>query len=182
MIYLKTHYPAEFMAARLAVWGGYYSPRTYVAEARNLGLRVKPPHINHSDDAFTLDPDRQTLWMGLGQVRELTHVTIDAIRRNRPFTSLDDFLARARPLHLEAINLIKVNALDQLGDQAAMLDQIEARTVAWPPQRAVEFAGDCRIGHAARDHAHRSTRVGRIRAGLSGQRASAGSVERSVGT
>ncbi len=125
MIYLKTHYPAEFMAARLAVWGGYYSPRVYVAEARNLSLRVMPPHINHSDDAFTLDPDRQTLWMGLGQVRELTHITIEAIRRNRPFTSLDDFLARARPLHLETINLIKVKALDQLGDQAAMLAQIE---------------------------------------------------------
>ncbi len=125
MIYLKTHYPAEFMAARLAVWGGYYSPRVYMAEARNLGLRVRTPHVNHSDDAFTLDPDRHTLWMGLGQVRELTHVTIEAIRRNRPFISLDDFLARARPLHLEAINLIKVNALDELGDQSAMLDQIE---------------------------------------------------------
>jgi DNA polymerase III alpha subunit len=126
MIYLKTHYPAEFMAARLAVWGGYYSPRMYVAEAQNLGLRVRPPHVNHSDDAFTLDPDRQTLWMGLGQVRELTHITIEAIRRNRPFTSLDDFLARARPLHLEAVNLIKVNALEQLGDQTSMLIQIES--------------------------------------------------------
>jgi DNA polymerase III alpha subunit len=125
MIYLKTHYPAEFMAARLAVWGGYYSPRVYVAEARNLGLRVRPPHINHSEDAFTLDPDRHTLWMGLGQVRELTHITIDSIRRHRPFASLDDFLARAQPLHLEVINLIKVKAFNELGDQAAILDQIE---------------------------------------------------------
>ena len=125
MIYLKTHFPAEFMAARLAVWGGFYSPRVYVAEARNLGLIVRPPHINHSDEAFTLDPDRHTVWMGLGQVRELTHVTIEAIRRNRPFFSLEDFLARARPLHLETINLIKVNALDQLGDQTALLVQIE---------------------------------------------------------
>ncbi len=26
MAYLKTHYPAEFMTARLAVWGGFYHP------------------------------------------------------------------------------------------------------------------------------------------------------------
>ncbi|HZY42166.1 MAG TPA: DNA polymerase III subunit alpha, partial [Anaerolineae bacterium] len=125
MAYLKTHYPAEFLAARLAVWGGFYSPGVYMAEARQLGLRVQPPHINHSADAFTLDPDRRTVWMGLGQVRELTHVTIGSILQHRPFHSFDDFLARARPLHLEALNLIKVNALDGLGDQAALLDRIE---------------------------------------------------------
>ena len=33
----KTHYPAEFMAAVLANWGGYYSQRVYLNEARPLG-------------------------------------------------------------------------------------------------------------------------------------------------
>ncbi len=116
LAYLKTHYPAEFLAARLAVWGGYYSPRVYMSEARQLGLMVKPPHVNHSGESFTLDPiDRRTLWMGLGQVRELTHATIETILHQRPFTSLDDFLIRARPLHVEAINLIKCGALDGSG-------------------------------------------------------------------
>jgi DNA polymerase III alpha subunit len=63
MAYLKTHYPAEFMAARLAVWGGFYRPNVYMSEARRLGLIVKPPHINHSNAAFTLESPR-TLWMG----------------------------------------------------------------------------------------------------------------------
>jgi DNA polymerase III alpha subunit len=58
-------------------------------------------------------------------VRELTRVTIGSILQHRPFRSLDDFLARVRPLHLEALNLIKVNALAGLGDQAALLDRIE---------------------------------------------------------
>ena len=90
LAYLKCHFPAEFFAARLAVWGGFYSPRVYMSEARHLGLTVKPPHINHSGEAFTLDPiDRRTLWMGLGQVRELTHATTSAIMAQRPFTSLD---------------------------------------------------------------------------------------------
>jgi DNA polymerase III alpha subunit len=126
LAYLKTHYPAEFCAARLAVWGGYYSPRVYMSEARQLDLVVKPPHVNHSGENFTLDPiDRRTLWMGLGQVRELTHTTIETILRRRPFTSLDDFLIRARPLHVEAINLIKCGALEGLGDLVEMSARVE---------------------------------------------------------
>jgi DNA-directed DNA polymerase III PolC len=129
LAYLKTHYPAEFLAARLAVWGGYYSPRVYMSEARQLGLSVKPPHINHSGESFALDPiDRRTLWMGLGQVRELTHATIEAILRQRPFTSLDDFLIRASPLHVEVVNLIKCGALEGLGDLAALLVRVENET------------------------------------------------------
>ncbi len=126
MAYLKTHYPAEFMAARLGVWGGFYSPRMYMAEARQLGLRVKPPHVNHSHESFTLDPiDHQTLWMGLGQVRELTRTTIKSIVAQRPFTSIEDFLIRAQPQHAEVVNLIKANAFDGLGDQVSLLSRFD---------------------------------------------------------
>ncbi len=126
LAYLKAHYPAEFLAARLAVWGGYYSPRVYMSEARQLGLIVKPPHVNHSSASFTLDAsDRCTLWMGLGQVRELTHATLETILQQRPFTSLEDFLIRARPLHVEAMNLIKCGALEGLGDLVTMLSSVE---------------------------------------------------------
>jgi DNA-directed DNA polymerase III PolC len=139
LAYLKTHYPAEFLAARLAVWGGYYSPRVYMSEARQLGLIVKPPHVNHSGESFTLDPiDRRTLWMGLGQVRELTHTTIDLIRQHRPFTSLDDFLIRARPLHVEAMNLIKCGALAGLGDLAEMLMRVENE--AWHGRHSAQLS------------------------------------------
>ncbi|HSD85747.1 MAG TPA: hypothetical protein VLG46_17925, partial [Anaerolineae bacterium] len=139
LAYLKTHYPAEFFAARLAVWGGYYSPRVYMSEARQLGLSVKPPHVNHSAESFTLDPsDRQTLWMGLGQVRELTHNTIETILQHRPFTSLDDFLIQARPLHVEAVNLIKCGALEGVGDLAAMLARVESE--AWHGRHSAQLS------------------------------------------
>lgn len=124
MAYLKTHYAAEFMAARLAVWGGFYRPGVYMSEARRLGLAVKPPHVNHSGEAFTLEPPR-TLWMGLGQVRELTHTTMEAILAQRPFESLQDLLARAQPQYVEAVNLVKAGALEGLGNAGAMLAQLE---------------------------------------------------------
>ena len=59
----------------------------------------------------------------------------------RPFTSLDDFLIRARPLHVEAINLIKASALEGLGDQRRDAGARAARTVAWPALAAVELDG-----------------------------------------
>jgi DNA polymerase III subunit alpha len=124
MAYLKTHYAAEFMAARLAVWGGFYRPGVYMSEARRLGLAVRPPHVNHSGEAFTLEPLR-TLWMGLGQVRELTRTTMHTIIAQRPFKSLQDLLARAQPQYVEAVNLVKAGALDGLGNASAMLAQLE---------------------------------------------------------
>lgn len=48
----KIHFPAEFMAAVLANWGGYYSQRVYLSEARRLGLTVRAPHINYSSHNF----------------------------------------------------------------------------------------------------------------------------------
>jgi DNA polymerase III alpha subunit len=124
MAYLKTHYPAEFMAARLAVWGGFYRPSMYMSEARRLGLAIRPPHVNHSSQAFTLESPR-ILWMGLGQVRELTHTTIEAIMAQRPFGSLPDFLARAQPQFVESVNLVKAGALEGLGNAKVMLAQLE---------------------------------------------------------
>jgi DNA polymerase III alpha subunit len=132
MAYLKTHYPAEFMAARLAVWGGFYRPSVYMSEARRLGLLVRPPHINHSNTTFTLEPpdpkskaqNQKFLWMGLGPVRELTHTTMETIIAQRPFESLEDFLARAQPQYIEAINLVKAGALEGLGNANALLAQL----------------------------------------------------------
>ena len=132
MTYLKTHYPAEFMAARLAAWGGFYRPSVYMSEARRLDLLVRPPHINHSNEFFTLEQvnsagveNPKSLWMGLGQVRELTHTTLETILAQRPFESLEDFLARAQPQYVEAVNLVKAGALDGLGNARTMLAQLD---------------------------------------------------------
>jgi DNA polymerase III subunit alpha len=124
MAYLKTHYPAEFMTARLAVWGGFYRPSVYMSEARRLGLIVKPPHINHSNSAFSLEYPR-TLWMGLAQIRDLTYVTMQTIIAERPFDSMLDLLLRAKPQYVEAVNLVKAGALDGMGNPQEMLAQLE---------------------------------------------------------
>ncbi|MGB8215567.1 MAG: DNA polymerase III subunit alpha [Anaerolineales bacterium] len=123
----KTHFPGEFMAAVLANWGGYYSQRVYLTEARRLGLRVRPPHVAFSGRNFAYTQNEQgekTLFMGLDQVRGLTRRTIERSLRGRPFRSLEDFLVRADPRLQEAENLARVGALEGFGSIPALLRRV----------------------------------------------------------
>ena len=124
----KVHYPAAFMAAVLANRGGYYRQRVYLNETRRMGIKLKPPHINHADHRFrvTYPQGIATLYMGLDQVKGLTYRTQKQIISGRPFTSLDDFLTRVDPRREDAENLIKVGALGGLGTIPALLGQIQA--------------------------------------------------------
>ena len=124
----KTHFPAEFMAAVLANWGGYYSQRVYLGEARRLGLPVRPPNVNYSGRNFVVastEAGQKVLFMGLDQVRDLTARTIQRILRSRPYRSLEEFLARVDPRPQEAADLARVGAYDSLGSIPAILRRLE---------------------------------------------------------
>jgi DNA polymerase-3 subunit alpha len=123
----KTYFPAEFMAAVLANWGGYYSQRVYLSEARRLGLTVRPPLVNaaHRNFAVCEVAGEKLLVMGLDQVKDLTRRTLERILRGRPFTSLEDFLTRADPRPQEAENLARVGALAGLGQIPAILRRLQ---------------------------------------------------------
>ena len=145
--YLKAHWPAEFLCARLADAGGFHHQAIYVAEARRLGITVRPPHVNASGRKFVLSyeergawgvgstphPTRHTphptLWMGLGQVRDLRRKSVAAIRAERPFANLRDLLARVSLQEKEVVHLIQCGVLDGLGESRAAL-LAEARGVA----------------------------------------------------
>ena len=123
LAYLKTHWPAELLCARLVNPGGFHRQTIYLAEAVRLGIEVRPPHVNHSRNAFTLSRNN-ILWMGLGQVRDLRRTAAQAIiaaRRVRPFTDLRDLLARVALQPKEVTHLIQGGALDGLGDSRAGL-------------------------------------------------------------
>ncbi len=123
----KTHYPAFFMAAVLANWGGYYSQRIYMNEARRMGLKLRPPEVNHAEREFSVKvlADEPVLFMGLDQVRELTHRTQTQIVRLRPFQSFTDFLARVDPRPIEVDNLVRAGALEGFGTIPTLLRQLE---------------------------------------------------------
>ena len=136
MAYLKQHYPAEFMSARLSESGGYHHPAVYMAEARHLGMQVRPPHVNESVGSFTLtyengELDRPVLWLGLGWIRDLRRSSVKAIQANRPFRTLAALLERVSLQPKELQHLIQCGALDGLGEnRAALLAEAKAYTRA----------------------------------------------------
>jgi hypothetical protein len=118
--YVKAHYPAAFLCARLANWGGFHHPAMYVAEAVRLGIDVRGPHVNHSERAFGLDWEdgQPVLWMGLSWIRGLRRSSIAGIvaeRQAHPFRGLRDLMNRVDLQEKEAMNLVRCGALDGLG-------------------------------------------------------------------
>ncbi len=122
----KAHYPAEFIAAVLANHGGYYPQSVYLNEAFRLGLRVRPPHINHAAQHFSVcyPQGEAVLYMGLEQVRGLTNRTQERVLRYRPFHSLSEFLLKADPRREEVEKLIQVGAFEGLGQIPELLRQL----------------------------------------------------------
>lgn len=122
----KVHYPAVFMAAVLANWGGYYRQSVYLTEARRLGLSIRPPHVNHAGREFSVSyfANEPVLFMGLDQVRDLTRRTQARIQRERPFRSLSDFLVRVDPRPVEAENLVRSGSLEGFGAIPSLLRQL----------------------------------------------------------
>ncbi len=105
----------------------YYGQRVYLTEARRMGLRLQPPHINHAGREFSVvySAEGPVLYMGLNQVKELTRRTQTRVLRERPFRSLTDFLARVDPRQQEADHLIRVGALEGLGSIPALLSELK---------------------------------------------------------
>lgn len=129
MAYLKSHWPAAYLCARLANWGGFHHPAVYMVEALRLGIDIRSPHINFSNADFTLswEDEKPILWMGLSQIRDLRRNAIKMImmqRRNSTFTSLRDLLIRVSLQSKEVVHLIQCGSLDGLGkNRAAILTE-----------------------------------------------------------
>ena len=146
MAYLKTHHPAEFLAAMCSAGAGFYHVSAYVEEAKRWGIEVRLPSVNHSRMEYTAEAKdtaaktlqtgktRQTgmsapllatngkraLRIGLMQVKGLRVETMTAIVRAREevgaFRSLEDFLWRV-PVEKDEIEaLIKCGAFDEVRD------------------------------------------------------------------
>ncbi|HWP38315.1 MAG TPA: DNA polymerase III subunit alpha [Gemmatimonadales bacterium] len=143
--WLKAHHPAEFMAALLSSEiGNSEKVVAYIAEARDLGIRVLPPSVNESGWKFTVTADNE-IRFGLGAIRNVGWGAIESILAGRaaggPYTSLADFCER---LDLRLCNkrviesLIAAGALDQLNDNRAQLVAALDTTLASAQLRQAE--------------------------------------------
>ncbi len=126
--YLKCHYPKEYMAALLSsVLDNTTKTAGYIADCKEMGIRLLNPDVNASEDSFTVEAEG--VRFGLGAVKNIGRGLIRQMvaerERGGKFTSLKDFAERllGTDLNKRAVeNLIKCGAMDSLGlNRAQML-------------------------------------------------------------
>ncbi len=95
--YLKTHYPAEFMAANLTNDLG--EPKGFsrcLSETRSMGIAIAPPTINESEEKFTVK--NGTIYYGLLGLKGLGEAAVREILQTRAkvggFNGFIDFLEK----------------------------------------------------------------------------------------
>lgn len=87
--WLKLHYPIEFMCALLQNESNTDTVTDYLLECKNMGIKVKLPHINRSDLAFSID--KKDLRMGLVGVKYISDKIANRIISERPYENYNQF-------------------------------------------------------------------------------------------
>ncbi|MBS1637529.1 MAG: DNA polymerase III subunit alpha [Bacteroidetes bacterium] len=116
-LYLKAHFPLEFMVAVVNNFGGFYRTRVYINELRKAGGHVHLPCVNHSTYLTTLYG--RDVYLGFVHVKSLeqqvSETLLEERRKNGPYLGLEDFILRTG-ISLEQLRiLIRVNAFDFTG-------------------------------------------------------------------
>ena len=127
--YMKCHYPREYMAALLSsILDNSQKVAEYIAECRELGIKLLPPDVNESDADFTVSGEN--IRFGLVAIKSVGRASIENLvaerRENGPFKSFEDFCRRinGKDLNRRAVeNLIRAGAFDSMGyKRRALLD------------------------------------------------------------
>ncbi len=111
-LYLKAHYPLEFMVGVINNFGGFYRTEFYFHEARMNGGKIQAPCINLSGHNTTIVEDR--IYIGFVHLKSLNTKTAQLLilerQRNGDYKTLNNFLQR-NPVGLEQVRiLIRIGA------------------------------------------------------------------------
>ena len=119
--WLKTHYPAQFMAATMSSdMDKTEKVVTFVEECRSMKLNLLPPDVNQGNFQFTVDDDNNIIY-GLGAIKGLGEGPVGNIidaRQSGPFKNLFDFCSRidSRKVNKRALGaLVRSGSFDTIG-------------------------------------------------------------------
>jgi error-prone DNA polymerase len=124
--WLRHHYSAEFLAALLnAQPMGFYPPATLVRDGQRRGVETRPPDLNLSGAACTIEDG--AVRVGLRYVQGVGEDDADAVVEERarggPFVSIRDLAQRTPLSHDELAALVESGACDSWG--------LERRELLW---------------------------------------------------
>lgn len=122
--WLKTHWPAHFLAGVLTHDPGMYPKRLILDDARQLGLVVLGLDVNASEKAYVVervpDPDdpeaspRDGIRLALAEVKGINEAEVERVVAGRPFHSLTDFWHRARVARPIVERLVLAGGFDSI--------------------------------------------------------------------
>jgi DNA polymerase-3 subunit alpha len=149
--WLKTHYPAAFMAAVLSSdMDKTDKVVTLIDECNRMGLKVEPPDINASQYMFAVSGPKSIRY-GLGAIKGVGHAAVENLIEERgahgQFLELRDLCRR---LDLNKVNrrvleaLIRAGACDSLGglrNRATLMHQLPAAMQAADQSTRAKAAG-----------------------------------------
>lgn len=106
-LYLKAHYPLEFMVAVINNFGGFFQRWVYFNEARRWGAEIMLPCVNHSD--YKTRIIGRKVYTGFIHIEKLERKWGKGIaeerEKNGEFRSLEDFIERV-PAGIEQVVLL----------------------------------------------------------------------------
>lgn len=133
--YLKCHYPREYLAALLtSVLDVPSKISEYIAEAKEMGIRVLPPDVNSSEDGFSVSGE--DIRFGLAAIKNVGRAfmrqLVEERQANGPYTSLMDFCERLydKDLNRRALeSMIQAGAFDSMGFHRSQMLAVYERVV-----------------------------------------------------
>ena len=133
--YMKRHYPRQYMAALLtSVLDNSTKVAEYIAECRELGIRLLPPDVNESGANFTVAGDN--IRFGLVAIKGIGWGVINGLvaerERNGLFADFKDFCRRmsGKDMNKRTVeNLIRAGAFDSMGYKRKALLQIAGAVI-----------------------------------------------------
>lgn len=122
-LYLKTHFPLEFMVGVINNFGGFYTTKVYVNEARKAGGIINLPCVNKSDLLTTVSG--MNIYLGFIHIKSLENNVAGIIEteriKNGLFQNLEDFILRT-DIGMESLRtLIRIDALRFTGKNKRQL-------------------------------------------------------------
>ncbi len=122
-LYLKAHFPLEFMVAVINNFGGFYRTWVYVHEARRYGASICLPCVNKSRYKTTIyGTDIYLGFIHIMNIEEKLARSVEEIRENDgPFHDLGDFISRVCPGLEQVILLIRAGAFRFTGKKKSVL-------------------------------------------------------------
>ncbi|QIG42579.1 DNA polymerase III subunit alpha [Nocardioides anomalus] len=172
--WLKTHWPAHFLAGVLTHDPGMYPKRLILDDARQLGIVILGLDVNSSEKEYVVErvaPDvragagaqrRDGIRLALAEVKGISEGEVERIVAARPYHSLTDFWQRARVSRPVVERLVLAGGFDAVYGIDLGAEGVSRRNRVTRRDLLLQVAGLDRHARAV-ERAGRSRGLGRAR-------------------